>query len=386
MVLTMPFSCATEVRSVDDVALVVAVLIGSRSWALVTSSYWRSSGVVERLRQSCGAPIAVISDVAPNPELSHMFSLAEQMPSVDVVVALGGGSVIDAAKAMAALVAIKHDRETMVDHLRNGVPLPADMKPMPIIAIPTTSGTGAELTPWGTIWGDDGIKFSVNHPALRPRQALLDASLCITMPHDLTLASGLDALSHAMESVWNRRHSQVTDGVATQAIRMIHESLPLALADSGNVQVRRNVQTASVLAGMCMGTTQTALAHSISYPFTSRFGIPHGLACSFTLPEIARFNLEADPNRLKPIADALDCDPADLGTKLEAWLDELEIGEFLGRYVGPDAIASLPNGLINRSRAMNNIREVDGPMARAIAGTALKRLIKAPITGAVAAQ
>ena len=175
-------------------------------------------------------------------------------------------------------------------------------KPIPIIAIPTTSGTGSEVIRRGTIWGDSGIKYSVSDSHLYPSHAVLDPNLCLTMSRELTLATGLDALSHAMEAVWNRHHSTVSDALASQAISMIHQRLGQVLHAPSDLEARRDMQAAATIAGLAMGTTQTALAHAISYQFTSQYGMPHGLACSFTLPEIACFNGELNADRLGPIA------------------------------------------------------------------------------------
>ena len=209
--------------------------------------------------------------------------------ATDWVVALGGGSVMDAAKGLVAIQALNDDIPKFNAHLREGKSLPDDFKPAPLICVPTTSGTGSEVTRWGTIWGDEKVKFSLTDPRLYPREAILDARLCLSMPRELTLATGLDALSHAMEAVWNNNHTPLSDRFAGDAIRGLRSNFLDALEKPDDLKVRREMQIAATLAGLAMGTTQTALAHSISYPFTALFGMPHGLACSFTLPALIKW-------------------------------------------------------------------------------------------------
>lgn len=376
MVLTHPVYCPTKLIEGHSFEEALPEVLAERNWALITSEGWVRRGVLEKLGRATRPPAEVISDVDPNPTFSSIPRLESQLPDVEAVVALGGGSVIDACKAALALRGCQPLGEgSLGNHLREGTALLEEMKPLPLIAIPTTSGTGSEVTRWGTIWGDDGIKHSVTDPRLFPTHAILDPGLLVSMSDALALATGLDALSHAMEAVWNRRHTAVTDAIAISAIAMIKEHLGPSIAEPDNIERRRYLQTASVMAGLAMGTTQTALAHSISYPFTAHFGVPHGLACSFTLAEVARYNLEEDVVRLQPIADGLNCVADEIPEALEVWFDQLGLGQELSAYVEPSVTDQLGDNLITRARAANNIRDIDGAMARQLARSALERFI-----------
>ena len=144
MVLTHPFSCPVNVvegHSFDDA---LGTLIGGRSWSIVTSGGWIDRGAVSALVDRCGQPETIIADVEANPKLSDVVRMTTALNGADVVVALGGGSVIDAAKGITAFRAIDSDTEILMAHLRDGEPLPSEMSPKPIIAIPTTSGTGSD--------------------------------------------------------------------------------------------------------------------------------------------------------------------------------------------------------------------------------------------------
>lgn len=378
MVLSHPFRCPTRVIEGHGFDEALADLLDGQTWALVTSPGWVRRGAVERLTERCGPPRAVISDVHANPSVSNVERLARRLPRTETVVALGGGSVIDATKGAAALQALSGDMDAFLAHLRGGKALPADLEPTPILAVPTTAGTGSEITPWGTIWGDDKIKHSVSHPGLHPSHAVLDPALCMSMPRELTLSTGLDALSHAMEAVWNRRHTAITDVLGGRAIGILHENLAATLVRPADVALRRRVQTGALVAGLAMGTTQTALAHSMSYPFTARFGLPHGFACSFTLAEVARYNMETEPRRLTPIAEGLGCALRAVPETIEAWFDELGLGPAIGRYLSPEVIDTFGTELITRSRAANNIRDVDGAAALRLARSALEKWCTPP--------
>jgi len=358
----------------DQYDVSVADIVGNRSWAFLTSSGWVRRGAVAALAARMGKPATVIDSVQPNPTVASVVALAAELPPVEVLVAMGGGSVLDSAKAIVALQAMAGNQQTLMDHLRDGQSLPPTMLPIPIVAVPTTSGTGSEVTRWGTIWGDGGVKYSVSDERLYPSHAVLDPMLCASMPAELTLVTGLDALSHAMESVWNRRHSPLTDALATRAIQMLHAKLSRALAHPDDRAVRETLQTAALISGLAMGTTQTAIAHSISYPFTARFGVPHGLACSFTLPAVARYNAEEYPDRMGPIAAGLSCLPDSVPETLERWLEVLGIGTLLAKYVVPAMGHQIGcGGLITTARAANNIRYIDEAAAQTLVQAALQR-------------
>ena len=367
------FQCPTRIIQGIQFQDALDSILSGRSWALMTSDGWMKRGIMNKL---CYQPNAVIAEVNPNPKQSELTKFATSIPNVDVIVALGGGSVIDATKA-ALVVRGLGDRGTEIlnSHLREGVLLPKQIQLPEFIAVPTTSGSGSEVTRWGTIWGDDGIKYSVNDPRLYPAYAILDPELTVSMSRELTLFTALDTLSHAMESVWNKHHTPITDTLAENVIKIVRGALLPTLENGQDIESRILLQKAAVLAGLAIGATQSALAHSISYPFTSRCGVPHGLACSFTLAQVARYNLEEGPTRLVPIANGLGCKLETIPETIEKWFKTLDVGSSLSRYVDSSTVDQFGNNLITRSRAANNIRSVDGSAAREIARVALDRIL-----------
>jgi alcohol dehydrogenase len=358
------FGRPTRVAHCDDFARCAAELIGARSWSLITSVGWRDRGALARLTAAARRPPqATLLDIASHPQLQDVLRLAPRVRDSDILVALGGGSVIDAAKAMVAAQGVGDADLASILQQDGALDLAG---PLPeILAIPTTAGTGAEVTRWATVWRG-AAKLSLQSDRLYPRYAILDADLCRSMPPALILSSGLDAASHAMEAVWNRNHTPASDRLASQALAILREELGPAVRDGMTRETAGRMQQAALLAGLAMGATQTALAHSISYPLTGHFGVPHGLACGFTLAAVAEFNLAADPTRLTPIARAFDVSVSALPRAIREWLNALAVVERLSTYVTREQALGVGDAFIHPSRAGNNIRPCASSDARDI--------------------
>lgn len=337
-------------------------LIKGRSAVLITTPGAEARGAVAALRGAAGAPdIRGFTGVHPNPTIASITAGAYEVldPLPDVVIALGGGSALDTAKGIAAIASPGCMSQGWLSSvLRDGNPFPDDFSPLPIIAIPTTAGTGSEVTSWGTVWDEaDGSKHSISHPLLFPEAALLIPDLTLSAPAELTLVTGLDAISHCMESVWNRRASAVSDAFAVAGLRKIFSALDQALAAPDDLDARRTMQEGALFGGLAISSNATALGHSMSYPLTSRFGMPHGLACSFTLPELIRFNGEYAPERVGLIADVMDAaDANDAAARLEQHFGRWGVPAQARRYLTPEKVDKVKDLLIAPGRAPNNIR------------------------------
>ncbi|GLQ57996.1 iron-containing alcohol dehydrogenase PsrA [Devosia nitrariae] len=264
----------------------IGALAAGRPYLLVTHpegalQVWRNR-VIER----AGTPLVVVDDIEPNPSLQlleHICArIGEARIKPELIIALGGGSVIDSAKFLAAGHCAY---ASVVAYLEEGTP--TGTPSLPLIAVPTTSGTGSDLTKWATIWDPvRGRKLSLDRDDLYAEAALVDPRLTASLPWSLTLATGLDAFSHALESIWNRNANPVTRGYAVQAARDILTGLPRLQADLDDKDARRLLALGAARAGLAFSNTQTALAHNISYAITLGHGVPHGIACSFCLPEV----------------------------------------------------------------------------------------------------
>lgn len=264
--------------------------LAGRSYCLLTyNDHPAFDALVDRVSREAGKPAVVVREVEPNPSFHGLraacraFGASANAP--EVIVAIGGGSVIDTAKVLAAggkdfaRVQAYLQGEAGADTLLN----------LPIIAVPTTSGTGSEVTCWATVWDTDAKKkYSLAHENFYPEHAILDPELTLGIPRALTLSTGLDALSHALESIWNVNANPVSTNHAVFAAREIMATLPLLLDRLDDIDLRERMVRASLFAGLAFSNTKTALAHSLSYYLTLHHGTVHGIACSFTLPAILR--------------------------------------------------------------------------------------------------
>lgn len=276
-------------------------LLGERRAILITFPEAAGLGLVERVRALLGERLAAVeTGVQPNPDVAWLAPMYERLwrdhSGVDCVIALGGGSVIDCAKVMLTQAITGEFRE-LLGLLEGAQPgAAAFARHRRLIAIPTTAGTGSEVTPWATVWDQARArKLSLHLPWTWPEAAIVDAELMVSLPHAVTLASGLDALSHALESLWNRHRNPVSASLAVSAARSIIATLPQLLAEPSRPDLRERLATAALQAGLAFSNTRTALAHSLSYDITLSQGTPHGIACSFSLPRIMRLAAGRDP-------------------------------------------------------------------------------------------
>jgi len=273
---------------VDSFAKLPA-LIGKRRYAVVTYGEPFFDALVKGLEKDAGASVLTIRDVAPNPdyhllgEQTGRFARLQLQP--EVIVALGGGSVIDSAKVFAAASGDFGKIKSFLEEQKGAELLSA----IPIIAVPTTAGTGSEVTCWGTVWdAANGKKYSLAKSNLYPAVAVVDPRLMLGKPLSLTVSTGLDALSHSLESLWNLNNNPVSANHAVFAARNILDVLPKLVKDLGNIELRSRMAMAALFAGLAFSNTKTAIAHSLSYPITLRHGVQHGIACSFSLPMVLR--------------------------------------------------------------------------------------------------
>ena len=276
-----------DIRFGDEAVGAVSREVDGSRYALVTYGEPFFRDLAERLAAAAGVAAIVIDDVLPNPDCRHLDAQAQRLwagsEPVDVILAIGGGSVIDTAKVLAAA---RDGFDAVMAFVRGDAGC-KDLSALPVIAVPTTAGTGSEVTCWATIWDVvAGEKHSLAHPGLYPRVAIIDPVLMVGKSRDLTRATGLDALSHALESIWNRNANPVSCRHAVFAARTILHDLPKLLDAPDDVALRTSLAEAALGAGLAFSNTKTAIAHNLSYPVTLRHGLAHGIACSFTLPTI----------------------------------------------------------------------------------------------------
>jgi alcohol dehydrogenase len=216
----------------------------------------------------------------------------------DLVVGVGGGSAQDAAKAVAIMVN-NEGRITQYAGLNN-IPNPG----LPVICIPTTAGTGSEVTLWTVISEKmNNLKFGIGGTYLAPTVALCDPRLTVTLPGPMTAATGLDALTHALESFVNKATQPISEALSRESMRLISKSLRKAVAQGENLEARYDMLLASTIAAMAFNPTRLGLAHALCMPLGGKFKVPHGLANAILLPAVMQFNLPGNLERFKEIAE-----------------------------------------------------------------------------------
>ena len=317
---------------VDD----LPAMLGGRRALLVTFPEAEGLGLTARLRGLLGgALVGVIDRVEPNPDVAGLAAMHERFwvehGDCEAIIAVGGGSAIDTGKAL--MVGTASGRfDELVRLLSSGAPFqPHRVKAL--IAVPTTAGTGSEVTPWATLWDHAaGRKHSLHLRETWPEAAVIDPELMLTLPPSVTVQSGLDALSHALESIWNVNSNPVSDTFAVAAAREVMATLPALLAQPRDLALRAAMAVAALKAGMAFSNTKTALAHSISYEMTLKHGLPHGIACSFTLPMVLRRAAGADPGRDAVLARVFDGDLDGAPARLEAFLREVGVSPDFAAY------------------------------------------------------
>lgn len=282
---------------------------------VVTDRGLRATGIVERVEKilaRAGVEHTVHEDVGPNPSTAELDRGAARLREFGnaVVLALGGGSALDAAKGISLLAgnpaAVAADADRLWD-AADGLPL---------IAVPTTAGTGAETNGFGVT--EDVCarrKVYIGHLSVKPRIAVLDPELTLGLPPNVTAASGLDALVHGIESLSSRGSSPLSAAYATQAISLVGRCLPVAHRDGGDLEARAGLMFGAHLAGHALTLSGLGLVHGIGHALTAHTGTPHGVALAAVLEEVMVFSAGAAGPAYDAVARALHPLP---GTAIEA--------------------------------------------------------------------
>jgi choline dehydrogenase len=333
---------------------------------LVTDPGVAAAGLVDRALEHLEDPV-VFDGVRPNPDIALVDDGARVYAEADrdSLVGLGGGSSLDTAKAIGVIA--RHggsilDYEWGRDPIEHRIP--------PTVAIPTTAGTGSEVTLWTVITDHDRqIKFNVGGtPLIAAHVALVDPELMVGLPPAVTAATGMDALSHAIECYTCDYHQPFSDAVALQAIELVAEWLRRAVVDGSDLEARTHMAHAATLGGMAYGTESAGAAHAMSQSAGGVHDCPHGALTARVLGPVCEYNAPAAPGRYARIAQGLGVDTSGL-TPLEAALagvDELyrltdDVGiptmEELG--FSEDEISMLARIAFADPQTTGNAREVD---------------------------
>lgn len=342
-------------QTLESIALCGKLLV-------IAAPFTEEIGVLQGLRAACKAcsTTSYVAEIV-NPDIDGITDLQQRFAGedFDAILAIGGGSILDTAKVLAVLLA-NPDLDAL-SMLKRGEH-PWFFNGIPIVAIPTTAGTGAESTPFATVWDlKHGGKYSLESAYMLPGLVVLDASLTLGLPHEQTLFTGLDALTHATESLWNKACNPMARAYAKEAISLLCGAFLPTLHDPQSLELRQRMLDASNLAGNAIGITKTAIAHAISYPLTYRFAVPHGLAASFTIPALYNY-LSAK--------DLLTDDTEDSIKRASDLVAALNPQRYLGKYLSRADLLSLLPEMNNPQRFGNFIAPVSTQDLAEIVGTA----------------
>ena len=281
----------------------------------------------EPIRQMLGARGVGVTpfNVAYEPTLELVTEGAAQLrlANCELVIAIGGGSVIDAGKAIAALAT---NRRPVLDYLEvigGGEPLQA--RPLPMIAIPTTAGSGAEVTRNAVLTSTEHkIKVSLRHAWMLPTIALLDPELTHSMPPAITAATGMDALSQLIEPFVSSKANPFTDAICREGLDLIARALRRAFEDGGDAKAREEMALASLFGGMALANAGLGGVHGFAAPFGAMFNAPHGAVCAALLASVMRANIRhVAGERFEEIARRLTRNPAATAMDGVAWVEKL---------------------------------------------------------------
>jgi alcohol dehydrogenase class IV len=270
---------------------------------LVTDQGLIATGLVEQAQEIMGSALAgTFSDVPQDSgmEVVDQGTAYAKSAGADVVVSLGGGSVIDTAKGMCILM---KEGGSMRDY--EGMQMLTRLQ-TPHIVIPTTAGTGSEVTSGAVILDREQGQKIINFEYFNtPRVAILDPKLTIGLPPHLTASTGMDAMTHAVESYVSLQRNPISDAAALHAIRLIVQYLPSAVDDGTNLVARGQMQIAALVAGWAFSNAMVGLVHAMAHSLGALCGIPHGQANGILLPHVMAYNLEEVPELLGDIAVAM---------------------------------------------------------------------------------
>lgn len=279
--------------------------LGSKKAMIITDKVIQQTGLLSSVispLEEIDLAVDIMDEVMPEPPFENLEQMMIQLEGkeYDLLIGVGGGSVLDATKVLSIML-------TNQENVRNLVGIEKVQNAgIPTILVPTTAGTGSEVT-YNAIFTDvrDKVKKGIVSPYLLPKVAIVDPALTLTVPPSVTAATGMDALVHAVESYTAIHAGELTDGIALQAIKLISRSLHKAVYNGKDVKAREDMAMGSLLAGISLGNAGVGAVHALAYPLGGKFKVPHGVANSLLLPFVMKYNVVADLEKFAEVAKAL---------------------------------------------------------------------------------
>jgi len=318
---------------------------------------------IKELTES-GVKVRVCNTLKAEPTFAEFEVILEEARSyrADSVVGIGGGSVMDTAKLVAAQLLNTQSTEEIT-----GIRKLAERRTY-LACIPTTAGTGSEVSPNALFVNAEGNKVGVISPYLVPDAAYVDPVLTLSVPKHITAATGIDALSHCLEAYTNKFAHPIVDVIALEGVRLVARNLKRACDNAGDLEAKTSIALGSMYGGMCLGPVNTAAAHALAYPLGTDFHIAHGLSVSLMLPAVMEYCVAAAPERYAEVALALGAEPQ--ATAMETAKQGILLLKELIRDCGlpnslseigipKDAIESMATDAMKVQRLLkNSVREI----------------------------
>ena len=309
-----------------------------------------------------------IDSINSYPSVRNIESIldAEDNLGTSVILGVGGGSVLDVAKTMSVLLPLSN-QYTLEIVCKNPEVL-GRASSLPTILLPTTCGTGSEVTPFATLWDEDSkSKLSLSHKSLLPKVVIGDPDLLLGLNSSTIISTALDGLIQNFESLWNINATPNSKSVALAGLKHSLEGLEL-FGTQGLSQSSANLLLrASLFSGAAIAITRTAICHAISYPLTSRFGVPHGFACAFSLISVLSNVLKRNSSFRETVTRSLNLTSEELIELIRELYHRLLVGESLRVYLPSlEEVLALSDEMLGSIRSRNTIIEIDGKMLESI--------------------
>ena len=332
------------------------------------------AGKLGKILENAGISFNFYDKIESDPRLQIAVDAAKYLKAnaTDLVIGIGGGSSIDIAKVAAILVTNEGEIGSFIGIEQIGKP------GLATIIIPTTAGTGSEVTPIAILSDhEEKLKKGIVSPYLFPTVALLDPELTIGLPPQVTAATGMDALIHAVEAYTSKNADSLTDVFALRAMTLIYNNIRQAFHNGSDIVARQNMLEGSMLAGMAFANAGVTAVHAFAYPIGAEFHIPHGVANSIMLAPVMAFNMSARPDRFAEIGgcfglDVANCSPLEGAFKtieaMRVLVSDLQLPQSLREFgVREEDLDSLAAGVMKVTRLLaNNPRELTQEDAREI--------------------
>lgn len=331
---------------------------------IVTQPSIKTMGVIDRIETElshAGISTRCYTDVKPEPTVDNIQQVYSRIASepVDLFIGIGGGSVLDATKLFSVLMTDPVDVMSLIGIDRVSKP------GIPTVLIPTTSGTGSEVTPNAIVTiPEQELKVGIISRHLLPMLVIIDPALTVSLPPNITAATGMDAFTHALESYISTKANPISDMFALESIRLLSGSLLQAYHHGSDLQARENVLLGSMYGGMALSSAGTAAVHALAYPLGGKFNITHGVANSMLLPHVMTFNMDAIERRLGHVACAMGLQIGTEGGKAVSeavirlifeWASEMDIPQNLRAFgVTDEDIGELAVAASKVTRLLHN--------------------------------